>query len=298
MRLIKCLLCLSLALNALPQARADISCYLKLSEDLSLSVPVLPSGTQLRGGRGVLVKELNPYGEGHVAIKVAKNKNLSEDIVREARALKRLNELASPHFAKFYELRNSEENPQLVSEWIEGSTLLNLSKELARDPKIPTREAYRVLLKSTRSALLGLEQLHQAGFVHGDIKADNMIYRPDGTAALIDLGSSSAKTETGYEAPPTAASNYAAPEKIAAFLGTPSLQSYGPKSDVYALGISLRGLLDNFQMYRNVSDAEERLANRIISETATLMIKSRLDERPSVDESIALIDQQLLALGQ
>lgn len=289
---------MGLSLCAGSQARADGTCYLKLSDDFGLSVPVVPSGTFLAGSRGILLKEANPYGEGHVAIKEAKSGEVTNDIIREARALKKLNDLKSPHFARFYDLRYNGDNPQLVSEWIEGTTLLSLSKQLALDPKIPTREAYRVLLKSIRSALLGLKEIHAADLLHGDIKPDNLIFRPDGTVALIDFGTSSAKTETGYEAPSAAANNFSAPEKIAAYLGTPSPQSYGPKSDIFSLGVTLRWLINNFEMYRMLSDSEQRISNKIVSQTATQMIHSQADKRPSVDEALAAIDQQILALSQ
>jgi len=43
------------------------------------------------------------------------------------------------------------------------------------------------LLKILIPILGGLEQIHKAGFIHRDIKPDNIFIREDGSPALLDF---------------------------------------------------------------------------------------------------------------
>lgn len=69
----------------------------------------------------------------------------------------------------------------IVMEWIEGSYSSN---EVARDPRTSLTKLRQMSLQ-----LLGtLKYMHQLGFVHGDLKPDNVLVRPNGELVLIDFG--------------------------------------------------------------------------------------------------------------
>ena len=65
--------------------------------------------------------------------------------------------------------------------YIEGPSLSQLLKE--RD-HLPIKEA----IDLTCGVLEGLEQLHERGIVHRDIKPGNILVDPSGRAVLMDLG--------------------------------------------------------------------------------------------------------------
>lgn len=50
------------------------------------------------------------------------------------------------------------------------------------------RDAYIFALESGRSIIAGLRSMHEAGFVHCDIKPDNVLLDDDGTHRLTDFG--------------------------------------------------------------------------------------------------------------
>src|SRR5262249_46757555 len=69
----------------------------------------------------------------------------------------------------------------LVMDWLPG---VSLAQRLRRDYRVELPTALWI----TRQTAEALYTLHRAGFVHGDVKPDNVRLVDDGTAVLIDLG--------------------------------------------------------------------------------------------------------------
>jgi serine/threonine-protein kinase len=109
----------------------------------------------------------------------------------------------------------------LVLELVEGDTLA----DLLRAGGVPLHRALAVVA----SAADGLAHLHARGVVHRDVKAANLMVRPDGTAVWIDLGLAS----VGGEASEGQGSVHTMPpEQIAE-------EPVGAPADVYSLGAVL-----------------------------------------------------------
>ncbi|MEE2828527.1 MAG: protein kinase, partial [Myxococcota bacterium] len=87
-----------------------------------------------------------------------------------------------------------------------------------------------------------LAALHEAGFVHGSFRPGRVVLRPDGGAALQELGIGESGSKEGQEeAPESEAQNYAAPGRDS------STASMDPRADVYALGVLLCEMLTGRQ---------------------------------------------------
>jgi len=88
--------------------------------------------------------------------------------------------LSSPHVPRFVAAGDLAVLPYLVTEWIEGESLQH---RLARGT-VDFAECAR-----TGAAIAdALHSLHLQDTVHLDLKPDNVILRPDGSAALVDFG--------------------------------------------------------------------------------------------------------------
>ncbi|MEU8774250.1 serine/threonine-protein kinase [Streptomyces sp. NPDC048606] len=87
----------------------------------------------------------------------------------------------------------------------------------------------------------GLAHLHRSGWVHGDLKPDNVLLMADGSVRLSDFGLATELTGdrgTHGHAPPMGTPDYLPPERWRAPLGEHGVQ-VRPSADIWALGIML-----------------------------------------------------------
>ncbi|MEH0529801.1 serine/threonine-protein kinase [Streptomyces stelliscabiei] len=97
--------------------------------------------------------------------------------------------------------------------------------------------------ESEKSRLLteiceGLAHLHGIGWVHGDLKPDNVLIMADGSARLSDFGLAVELDGTHGYMPPLGTPDYLPPERWRAPLGERGVQ-VRPSNDIWALGIMI-----------------------------------------------------------
>jgi tetratricopeptide (TPR) repeat protein len=115
----------------------------------------------------------------------------------------------------------------LVMDYVEGESLERILKRDGPMPEEPLRGLLGPLLD-------GLQNIHEAGFLHRDIKPDNIVVRASGTPVLIDFGSARqalAGASLGMTA--IVSGGYAPIEQYTTH------GKQGPWSDIYALGATL-----------------------------------------------------------
>jgi serine/threonine protein kinase len=120
----------------------------------------------------------------------------------------------------------------LVMSKIEGVTLSDWVKEHG-----PISQELGITWLQQMSEIL--DYVHSHGFIHRDIKPDNIIVRPDTTLALIDFGFSQSSTDS---VPVRSSSSRVSVYTVRSFGYTAPEQNIGrsyPQSDIYALGRTL-----------------------------------------------------------
>lgn len=138
-----------------------------------------------------------------------------------------------PHLVRFLDAHVTRPPYFLVMEMLRGESL---RRRLRRDYRLDPATALWV----ARQTVEALGALHRAGFLHGDVKPDNIRLVDDGTAILIDLGfahrpgENASFLQQGYV---LGTVNYLAPE-----LCGPA-PAGDQSSDLFSLGVTLFEML-------------------------------------------------------
>lgn len=176
----------------------------------------------LRLGRTVALKVLAPS--------LVRDAGFVDRFMAEARATAAL---MHPNVVAVHDQGLFQEFPYLVMEYVPGRTL----REVLRDngPMTPAHA-----LEILRSVLAGLASAHEAGFVHRDVKPENVLITRDGHVKVTDFGIARVIAQ-GNEDQATGSiilgtMGYVAPEYVAD-------RQTDQRSDVYSAGILLFELL-------------------------------------------------------
>src|SRR5579871_88866 len=177
-----------------------------------------------------LLRDDSPYGDAALTL-----------LRREARI-----RVAHPHLVHIRTDHTHEPPYYLTMDLLRGEPL-----------RSALRRRYRLrpatALWIVRQIAEALAALHRAGFVHGDVKPDNVRILSEGNAMLLDLGfahrpgENASLFEEGYV---LGTANYLAPE-----LSGPS-PGDGFASDVFSLGVSLFEMLTGQLPYRAGTNAQ------------------------------------------
>jgi len=170
-------------------------------------------------------------------------KILRQEIVLNRKAMERFMEeyelverIQSRHVARILGHGKHENNIYLVMEFFEGG---DLAKRLGAKA-MPPREALQLF----RELMFALGDIHEKGILHRDLKPQNLMFRRDGTLAIVDFG---------------IAKNIAAADRTGAgeVLGTPRYMSpeqvqgraLDLRTDIYSAGVLLYQMLTGRHLF-------------------------------------------------
>jgi Serine/threonine protein kinase len=146
-------------------------------------------------------------------------------------------EVSHPNLASVLAADCKSDRPCVVLPYLEGASLRQLINRTARRATAMLPISY--VLSAVRQSASAFAAMHDAGWLHGQVRPEHVVVSPQGHATLIDL-THARKMETeeaDLRGAPCHATAYAAPELFAA------RGRYLAACDIYALGIMLFELL-------------------------------------------------------
>ena len=168
----------------------------------------------------------------------------------EPEALREISAAPMPRFLAEY---RNEQMRCVLREYVPGETL----SQMAQDQVFTEEEVIRIGAQLCDQ----LEVLHgmTPPVIHRDIKPQNVVIRPDGTAVLIDFGIARVRTEKETDTVAFGTQGFAPPEQY-------GFSQTDARSDIYSLGMLLYWLLHReTKVTRNRRSAVEKVISRCVS---------------------------------
>jgi eukaryotic-like serine/threonine-protein kinase len=210
-----------------------------------------------RGGMGIVYLAREVHLDRLVAIKLlppalAARPELRQRFLREARLAARL---THPHIVPIHAVEESGAFVFYVMAYVDGETL---SDRVQRRGPLPATEATRVL----REVAWALAFAHAQGFVHRDIKPDNILLEgATGRALVMDFGIAAAMGDV-MEDRIVGTPEFMSPEQV---LGG----ALDARSDLYALGATAFFTLTGRLVFQGASPTEV-MARQVSASAPTL----------------------------
>ena len=189
----------------------------------------------------------------------------------EARTLARFDH---PHLNRVHRFFESNGTAYMILEYVQGETLAD---QLSRERQLPEESLQRLL----EEVLSGLEVMHEAGYVHRDIKPGNLMLREeDGSAVVLDFGA--ARQAVGQRS--KAITSILTPGYAPVEQYDSQADDVGPWSDIYALGMVA---------YRCVSGISDGELPDAVTRGRTQR-KGGVDLQPAIEAGKGRYNQKLL----
>ena len=216
-------------------------------------------------GRAVAIKTLLP----EVAVS-------EQSLKRFAREIEVASSLQHPNIVSYIEHGTHNGLVYLVTEFVVGMDAARLAKH--RGGKLNYREMVTII----EQTLAALDFAHNQGYVHRDIKEQNILVTgeaPDLTAKLTDFGLSKSFKQTGMSGVTMVGDvagtiAYMPPEQVRDF------KDVKPPSDIYAIGMTAYSLLTGAHALDIPPKAGIAETVKAIFEKPIIPIKSRVPDVP------------------
>jgi eukaryotic-like serine/threonine-protein kinase len=180
-------------------------------------------------------------------------KILRNEVTKDHKALARFMEeyalvarIESPHVARVYDHGTSDEHAYLVMEFFEGG---DLNQRLAGNALAP-----ETCMRLFRELMMALGDIHERGILHRDLKPQNLMFRNDGSLAIVDFGIAKhidAADITGH-GEILGTPRYMSPEQVQG-------KALDLRTDIYSAGVLLYQMLTGVHLFDGETAVEVAL---------------------------------------
>jgi len=196
------------------------------------------------GGMGVVYKAEDTRLDRTVALKFLPSDEFQagEDVERFDREAKAVSALNHPHVATIYELDEFEGQTFIAFEYLPGGTLKSVTKDISETGR---RLSAEKIVDIGFQVLDGLEHAHAKGFIHRDIKPDNLMFSEPGKIKITDFGLAKIRgaAELTRSGSTLGTVSYMSPEQVRG-------EDLDARSDLFSVGVILYELATGHRPFR------------------------------------------------
>jgi serine/threonine protein kinase len=199
-----------------------------------------------RGAMGVVYRARDPKLDRTVAIKTVSLSGLDAEADQEYRKrfvveAKAAGRLSHPGIVTVFDVREEEEEPFLVMEYVEGQSLQQLVTRENRTLPLSTT------LRMVQEIAEALHYAHCQGVIHRDIKPANILVTADGHPKIADFGIAKLnQTELTSPGQVLGSPAFMAPEQL-------SEEAVDARSDLFSVGVILYYMLTGHRPFQGNS---------------------------------------------
>ncbi len=228
-----------------------------------------------KGSSGFVYRALDQLAQRRCALKLLLP-GTPEDLVRNKLGFRRMMSIQHPSLMRVDRIHQLGEYIALSMEEVDGDTLTHAVRKLKQ---VDVDAAYQQLLHLTRQYAAGLAAMHVNGYVHRDIKPQNLMVDRNANGRVIDyglVGTFDPETDPhGYRHYLAGTPRYFSPETLWD-------QYYLPAGDIFSLGMVM---LEALQMISWPAQTDPSQVQR--SET------SPRDDAEKISEAIEGLDRSV-----
>ncbi len=199
------------------------------------------------GGMSIVLQGRDLVLNRTLAIKVLKDnhRNNPDRVARFEKECALMAKVRHPNVVSVYSAGEAHGQFYIAMELVEGTNL-----ELMVNPQNPMSPLKA--LSIVRQVAKGLNAANKAGLLHRDIKPGNILVTRKGRAKVLDFGLSLGKSDADTEETIWATPFYVPPETLLR-------EQEDVRTDIYALGMTLRYLLSGCESFPNIPQTPDEL---------------------------------------
>jgi tetratricopeptide (TPR) repeat protein/predicted Ser/Thr protein kinase len=189
------------------------------------------------GGMGRVYKARDRELDKVIALKTIRTQQDQESVQRFKQELILSRRITHKNVVRIYDLGEAEGVKFFTMEFIEGESLKTFIK---RQGKVPPAQA----LLLSRQILGALQEAHEQGVIHRDLKPQNVMVDAQGTPHLMDFGIARSMDTVGHTATGVVMGtpDYMSPEQVRG-------EKAGTASDIFSFGVILYEMLTGDMPY-------------------------------------------------
>lgn len=237
-----------------------------------------------RGGMGCvfLVENLQALGERALKILQPKTGDLGVSVLRFQQEIEVLSGLRHPGLVRLFDAGALGEHLYYTMEVLKGGSLRD---HIVEEGYLRVEEALSII----RRVALAIEVLHSRGWIHRDLKSDNIAFNDFGRPVVLDFGLAlragvSPEERLTKKGKAIGTLHYMAPEQVQ------RPHTIDHRVDIYAMGVLLYEMLTGMPPHPELRGVE-LMAKMIVGDLPALSVL-----RPGLPGALVALCEQAMAL--